>query len=425
MTFFPSFGERHLPASQLSQLYEATNKRVAALQDIGLQREAERLLQNTFLEIWSCERHKDESEGRQAYFIRNKPHRLCLRTELENSVRLANFLAEGLEREGSNWQLAQISLSQGRVRNTPDAIRDASRDLRGQFVELMTSNPWRRMIRDFYWSFQALNNSVGLTINLQIWVRHRATVSKKDPDLSSVLRREIHLHDLATLKCYSDAEELWNDFEESPRWGEDWGGFYDEKTFANWSIAFTGRKRFHLEGGEVRGDMLRFARTEPELIPRCPLCSKRMLLENKMVSVDSYLDDNSEDLQVLFSVAKTEFKADSPAKAEIPTAVSEELSESAKRQLCQAFGARLEGAREACGFTRAHVAQVVGASIAAYQSWEKGLNYPRVDSLIRLCRMLNVTSDFLLFGAKGDQKAVGLIDQLQDKIRRLRAILNE
>lgn len=425
MTFFPSLGETRLPTSQLQQLFDATNDRVSVLQNVGLQRESERLLQNMFLETWGCETHKDLPGARQAFFSRNKPHRLCLRTETENSVRLAHYLYEGLEKEGSEWQLARISLSLGRVRNNSDSIRDASRDLRGQFVELMTSNPWRKMIRDFYWSFQALNNSVGLTIKLQIWVRHRAVVTKKDPDLASVLRREVQLHDLASLKCYSEAEDLWNDFQNSPRWSEDWGGFYDASTFANWSHAFTGRKRFHLEGGEVRGDMLRFARTEPELTPTCPKCSKRLLLINKMVSVESFLNGSPEDYQVKFVVAEANPSETKPKNSKPAAPIPEDLSESTKRQLCQAFGARLEGARMACGFTRAHVAQVVGASIAAYQSWERGLNYPRVDSLIRLCRMLNVTSDFLLFGMKGDQKAVGLIDQLQDKIRRLRAILNE
>ncbi|MDF1665995.1 MAG: helix-turn-helix transcriptional regulator [Planctomycetota bacterium] len=425
MTFFPSLGETHLPTSQLQQLFDATNVRVSALQEIGLQREAERLLQNMFLETWTCQTHKKLPEARQAFFSRNKPHRLCLRTETENSVRLAHYLQRGLDKDGSDWQLAQISLSQGRVRNTSDAIRDASRELRGQFVELMTSNPWREMIRDFYWSFQPLNNAVGLTINLQIWVRHRAMVSKKDPDLASVLRREVQLHDLAALKCYSDSEDLWQDFQNSPRWGSGWGGFFDAKTFANWSHAFTGRKRFHLEGGEVRGDMLRSARTEPELMPTCPKCSKRMLLVNKMVSVESFLEESSDEYQVNFLVSESTAPKAKPKSAKVSAPIPEELTDSAKRQLCQAFGARLESARAACGYTRAHVAQVVGASIAAYQSWERGLNYPRVDSLIRLCRMLNVTSDFLLFGMKGDQKAVGLIDQLQDKIRRLRGILNE
>ena len=63
------------------------------------------------------------------------------------------------------------------------------------------------------------------------------------------------------------------------------------------------------------------------------------------------------------------------------------------------FGLRLRQVRTARDFpSLASLARVVRVNPDTVGAWEAGRNYPKVPELLRLCRILGVTADYLLFG---------------------------
>lgn len=63
------------------------------------------------------------------------------------------------------------------------------------------------------------------------------------------------------------------------------------------------------------------------------------------------------------------------------------------------FGSRLTLARRARGFrSRAPLARIVGVHTDTVGTWEVGRNYPKPPELQKLCQVLGVTADWLLFG---------------------------
>lgn len=67
------------------------------------------------------------------------------------------------------------------------------------------------------------------------------------------------------------------------------------------------------------------------------------------------------------------------------------------------FGARLTEARKRKGLTQSQLGEGLGTdgadcSKAVVYGWEKDQHFPRVDQLALLCRRLDTTADYLLFG---------------------------
>ena len=67
------------------------------------------------------------------------------------------------------------------------------------------------------------------------------------------------------------------------------------------------------------------------------------------------------------------------------------------------FGARLTEARKRKGLTQTQLGEGLGTdgadcSKAVVYGWEKDQHFPRVDQLALLCRRLDTTADYLLFG---------------------------
>ena len=60
------------------------------------------------------------------------------------------------------------------------------------------------------------------------------------------------------------------------------------------------------------------------------------------------------------------------------------------------LGARIRDARERAGFSQGELAVAIRTSGARLSRWEIGRNAPRCDVLIRLCRVLEVSADWLL-----------------------------
>lgn len=62
------------------------------------------------------------------------------------------------------------------------------------------------------------------------------------------------------------------------------------------------------------------------------------------------------------------------------------------------IGNRLRAARESSGVPAETLAKEVGRTVQAYYHWETGNAMPTVDQLRILCRLMEVSADFILSG---------------------------
>ena len=66
----------------------------------------------------------------------------------------------------------------------------------------------------------------------------------------------------------------------------------------------------------------------------------------------------------------------------------------------EATGKRIETARVAAGYdTMKSLAPVIEVDADTLGNWERGRNYPKPAELKKLCDVLRVTSDYILFGS--------------------------
>lgn len=66
-------------------------------------------------------------------------------------------------------------------------------------------------------------------------------------------------------------------------------------------------------------------------------------------------------------------------------------------KIMKTFGARLRAARERAGYRSAQgFAAVLGMEPHAYRKYERGEAEPNFENLLRICEMLDVTTDDLL-----------------------------
>lgn len=62
----------------------------------------------------------------------------------------------------------------------------------------------------------------------------------------------------------------------------------------------------------------------------------------------------------------------------------------------QTFTEKLRGLREDNDLTQAQVAQVLGTSQTMYARYERGANEMPIHHLVTICRLYNISADFLL-----------------------------
>lgn len=62
----------------------------------------------------------------------------------------------------------------------------------------------------------------------------------------------------------------------------------------------------------------------------------------------------------------------------------------------QTFTEKLKGLREDNDLTQAQVAQVLGTSQTMYARYERGANEMPIHHLVTICRLYNISADFLL-----------------------------
>lgn len=67
------------------------------------------------------------------------------------------------------------------------------------------------------------------------------------------------------------------------------------------------------------------------------------------------------------------------------------------RQIMTTFGKQLKRAREAAGYQSAQqFAHVLGKEPHAYRKYERGQSQPDLETLVRICELLNITPNDLL-----------------------------
>ena len=91
-------------------------------------------------------------------------------------------------------------------------------------------------------------------------------------------------------------------------------------------------------------------------------------------------------------------------------------------------GDRLKEIRRDHGDTQEMLARKLGVSTPTVSKWEQGESDPNVKTLIRICRLYNVTSDFLLGLSDEDplitqRRRSGLTEQNRECLRRFEAFL--
>ncbi|MGF2924903.1 helix-turn-helix domain-containing protein [Lactococcus garvieae] len=60
------------------------------------------------------------------------------------------------------------------------------------------------------------------------------------------------------------------------------------------------------------------------------------------------------------------------------------------------FGEKLKAVRKSKGLTQLELAKRLNASKGAISAYEQGITYPSVDVLIKICDILDTSSDYLL-----------------------------
>ena len=66
------------------------------------------------------------------------------------------------------------------------------------------------------------------------------------------------------------------------------------------------------------------------------------------------------------------------------------------RQYRKEFGRRLKAARQAAGLTQMDIVNFLRSSPNKYASYEQNKSAPSIETLIRLCKILNTSADKLL-----------------------------
>ncbi len=68
-------------------------------------------------------------------------------------------------------------------------------------------------------------------------------------------------------------------------------------------------------------------------------------------------------------------------------------------QMLKQMGARIQSRRKQLGYTQEQLAEMMNVSIQMISNLERGNKAIRIDNLVRLCQILNVTTDYILTGA--------------------------
>lgn len=87
------------------------------------------------------------------------------------------------------------------------------------------------------------------------------------------------------------------------------------------------------------------------------------------------------------------------------------------------LGNRIRLARERAGYTQEKVAEKVGVSRSAVSRWEQGEIEPKVQNLVAIAALLNVSTDYLL--GIGDHERTGSLRLSEEAENALHKFITE
>ena len=76
------------------------------------------------------------------------------------------------------------------------------------------------------------------------------------------------------------------------------------------------------------------------------------------------------------------------------------------------IGKRIQNRRKQLGFTQEHLADEMNVSVQMVSNLERGNKAIRIDNLLRLCQLLNVSTDYILTGKENDSDISALAQQI-------------
>ena len=85
------------------------------------------------------------------------------------------------------------------------------------------------------------------------------------------------------------------------------------------------------------------------------------------------------------------------------------------------MGERLKKLRLDNNLTQKQVGQRIGVAISAVSSYESGVRYPTYESLVKLSRLYNVTTDYLV--GLSDRMLIDLSDLEEDEITVIKSMV--
>ncbi|MBQ9945451.1 MAG: helix-turn-helix transcriptional regulator [Clostridia bacterium] len=90
------------------------------------------------------------------------------------------------------------------------------------------------------------------------------------------------------------------------------------------------------------------------------------------------------------------------------------------------IGKRIQARRKQQGFTQEQIAELMNVSVQMISNLERGNKSIRIENLINLCKILNVSTDYILIGSRdsaeaheGDKRLSRLSDKEKELIEMI------
>ncbi len=77
-----------------------------------------------------------------------------------------------------------------------------------------------------------------------------------------------------------------------------------------------------------------------------------------------------------------------------------------------AIGKRIQNRRKQLGYTQEQLAEMMNVSIQMVSNLERGNKAIRIDNLINLSRIMNISTDYILTGKQSTQNQSNLCEQI-------------
>lgn len=89
------------------------------------------------------------------------------------------------------------------------------------------------------------------------------------------------------------------------------------------------------------------------------------------------------------------------------------MSTEKRKELNIQIGERIQIARGLAGLTQERFSELVGVSTQYISDLERGVTGTSIPTLIKICKTLSVSSDYILMGEKSDKDISGILRRLE------------